>query len=169
MQAGLAVPESRFTYAVGSLVVWSADTARVHGDCEALLRGGDFKRVAIANPAVAPYGAAARASLKSWGLWHEIMPSLLRAESVAQAFQFVATGNAELGFIARSQVLGLPKERAGSYCVVDTGAYPPMRQQSVLLRHGEVNDTARRFLAFLRGEQGRTIIRNFGYQAGTRN
>ena len=168
-QAGLAVPASRFTYAVGSLVVWSADAARIHGDCAALLKVGDFKRVAMANPAVAPYGAAARASLRSWGVWDAVMPKLLRAESVAQAFQFVATGNAELGFVARSQVLGLPEERAGSYCVVDSGAYPPLRQQAVLLRHGEANDTARGFLAFVRGDRGRAIIRAFGYQAGTKN
>jgi len=165
-QAGLAVPDSRFTYAVGSLVVWSADAARIHGDCEALLKRGDYKRVALANPAVAPYGAAAKASLQRWGLWDALAGQLLRAESVGQAFQFVATDNADLGFVALSQVVTLPRERAGSYCVVDPALYPPLRQQAVLLRHGKGNDAARRFLEFLRGEQGLAIIRSFGYQAG---
>lgn len=166
-ESGLALAETRFTYAIGSLVVWSADAARIQGDCAALLQGGDFKRVAMANPGVAPYGAAARAALQSWGLWEAVMPKLLRAESVGQAFQFAATGNAELGFVARSQVLGLPKDRAGSYCVVDPAGYPPLRQQAVLLRHGEANAAARQFLRFLRGKRGLAIIRNFGYQAGT--
>jgi molybdate transport system substrate-binding protein len=169
VQAGLAVPDTRFTYAIGSLVVWSADATRIHGDCETLLQRGDFKRVAIANPVVAPYGAAARASLQSWGVWQDIMPKLLRAESVGQAFQFVATGNAELGFVARSQVLAMPKDRAGSYCVVDTDRYPPLRQQAVLLRHGEDNEAARRFMAFMRGPRGLAIIRKFGYRAGAVN
>jgi len=169
VQAGLAVPDTRFTYAVGSLVVWSADATRIHGDCGAVIQRGDFKRVAIANPVVAPYGAAARASLQSWGVWRAIMPKLLRAESVGQAFQFVATGNAQLGFVAHSQVLAMPKDRAGSYCIVDTDRYPPLRQQAVLLRHGVDNDTARRFLAFMRGSEGLAIIRKFGYQAGAAN
>jgi molybdate transport system substrate-binding protein len=165
-QAGLAVPNSRFTYAVGSLVVWSADAVRIHGDCEALLKRGDYKRVAMANPALAPYGAAARASLQSWGLWDTLAAKLLRAESVGQAFQFVATGNADLGFVALSQVVMLPRERVGSYCVVNAARYPPLRQQAVLLHHGEGNEAAQRFLEFLRGEQGLAIIRSFCYRAG---
>lgn len=163
---GLAVPDSRFTYAIGSLVVWSADAKRVHGDCAHIFKLGDFRRVAIANPGLAPYGAAAKAALQKWNEWEAIAPKLLSAESVAQAFQFVATGNAELGFVARSQVLELPKQRAGSYCVVNTADYSPIRQQAVLLRHGEGNETARQFLEFLRSNQGVAIIRNVGYQAG---
>lgn len=161
--ARLAVANSRFTYAIGSLVVWSADPKRIHGDCAALVKGGEYRRVAIANPAVAPYGAAARATLQRWGMWEGVMPKLLRAESVGQAFQFAATGNAELGFVARSQVLGLPGNRAGSYCVVDGALYPPLRQQAVLLRHGEDNAAARGFLRFLRGARGLAIIRESGY------
>lgn len=164
--AGLALPETRFTYAIGSLVVWSADPARIQGDCEAALQGGGFHHIAVANPEIAPYGAAAAAALRAWGLWEDIAPELLRAENVGQVFQFVATGNAELGFVAGSQVIGLPKDRLGSYCVVAPGVYPPLRQQAVLLRHGEHNSAARRFLAFLRGKNGLAIIRGFGYQAG---
>ena len=163
MAEGLAAANTRFTYAIGSLVVWSADPARIRGDCAMAVKGGAYRRVAIANPNVAPYGAAARATLQSWGLWEDIMPKLLRAESVGQAFQFAATGNAELGFVARSQVLGLPKDRAGSYCVVDDALYPPLRQQAVLLRHGEDNAAARGFLRFLRGARGLDIIRESGY------
>lgn len=161
--AGLALADTRFTYAVGSLVVWSADPARIQGDCAALMKGGDFRRVAVANPVLAPYGAAARAALQSWGLWEGIKPKLLRAESVGQAFQFAATANADLGFVARSQLLGLSRDRAGSYCLVGGAAYPPLRQQAVLLRHGGTNGAARRFLAFLQGKRGLALIQDFGY------
>lgn len=167
IESGLAVAKTRFTYAIGSLVVWSADARRIRGDCGELLKSGDFKHVAIANPTIAPYGAAAKASLQSWGLWDAIMPKLLYAENVGQSFQFVATRNAELGFVARSQIVALPKARAGSYCVVDTARYPALRQQAVLLRHGADNATAQRFLEFLRDQQGLAIIREFGYRAGT--
>ena len=161
-----AVPKTRFTYAIGTLVVWSSDVKRVHGDCAHIFKLGDYRHVAIANPSLAPYGAAAKAALQKWNEWEAVMPKLLSAESVSQAFQFVATGNAELGFVARSQVLELPKQRAGSYCVVNAADYPTIRQQAVLLRHGEANDTARRFLEFLRSNQAIATIRNFGYQAG---
>jgi len=164
--AGLAVPESRFTYAIGSLVVWSSDPSRVRGDCKASVRDGDYRHVAIANPDVAPYGAAAVAALQAWGVWDDIAPKLLRAENVGQAFQFAATGNAELGFVARSQVMGLSKDKAGSYCGVDPALYPPLHQQAVLLRHGENNAAARQFLKFLQGPDALAIIRDAGYQAG---
>ena len=164
--AGLAVPETRFTYALGSLVVWSADPARIRGDCAALLKSGEYRHVAIANPELAPYGEAAMATLRAWGLWEGLGQKLLRAENVGQVFQFAATGNAELGFVARAQVLRLSGDRAGSYCVVDPGIYPPLRQQAVLLRHGEHNVAAQLFLEFLQGANGLAIIRDFGYQAG---
>jgi molybdate transport system substrate-binding protein len=164
--AGLALPETRFTYAVGTLVVWSADPARIRGDCAALLKGGEYRHVAIANPMLAPYGAAAKAALRAWGLWEDIGPKLLQAENVGQVFEFAATGNAELGFIARAQVRGLSKSAAGSYCTVDPGIYPPLRQQAVLLHHGEHNTAARLFLRFLQEASGVAIIRDFGYQAG---
>ena len=164
--AGEASPESRFTYAVGSLVLWSADPARVQNDCAVVMKSGAYRRVAIANPEVAPYGAAAKAALKKWELWDRIAPELLRAENVGQVFQFVSTGNADLGFLAQAQIIGLPKERAGSYCVVDPALFPPIRQQAVLLRHGETNVAARQFLRFLRGAKGVTIIRDFGYDVG---
>ena len=120
----------------------------------------------MANPDVAPYGMAAMATLQAWDMWESLAPRLLRSESVGQAFQFVATGNAELGFIAYSQVLGLPRNRAGSFCIVNPALYPPLRQQAVLLHHGAANGAARRFMEFLRGKQGVAIIRKFGYQIG---
>jgi molybdate transport system substrate-binding protein len=162
--SGLAVAETRFTYAIGSLVLWSADAKRVGDDCAAVLKAGAYRRLAIANPDLAPYGAAAKASLQAWRLWGDIAPRLLRAENVGQVFQFVSTGNAELGFLARSQVLDLPKDRAGSYCVVDPALYPPIRQQGILLRHGENNAVARQFLRFLQGTHGQAMIRGFGYE-----
>lgn len=160
---GLAVAETRFTYAVGGLVVWSADPLRMRGECEALLQAGQYRRVAIANPALAPYGAAAESALRKWGMWEKLQPELLRAENVAQAFQFAVTGNADLAFVARAQVLRLPKTAAGSYCVVGAEAYPPLRQQAVLLRHGEDSTAARAFLDFLRGPVALAIIREQGY------
>lgn len=164
--AGLALSETRFTYAIGSLVLWSADPVRIRGDCEVALKGGALHHIAIANPEIAPYGAAAAAVLRAWGLWDSIAPKLLRAENVGQVMQFVASGNAELGFVAGSQLKGLPKDRAGSYCVVAPNVYPPLRQEAVLLRHGEHNSAARQFLAFLQGKNGLAIIRGFGYRAG---
>jgi len=163
VEEGWAREGSRFTYAVGTLVMWSADAARIRGACQAVLRAADYRHVAIANPAVAPYGAAAKGALQSWGLWASVEPRLLRGESVAQAFQFVATGNAELGFVAGSQVVRLPKGQAGSLCIVDRAAYPPLRQQAVLLKHGEGNAAARAFLAYLRSGNARMVIAGFGY------
>lgn len=165
VEEGLAAADSRFTYAVGSLVLWSADPARIRGACEAALREGHYRRLAIANPAVAPYGAAAQAVLQAWGLWQTVAPALLRAESVAQAFQFIATGNAELGFVARSQLVGLPQDGRGSFCIVDAAAYPPLRQQAVLLKRGEGNVAAEGFLDYLRSDEARVIIHRFGYAA----
>jgi len=162
--SGLAIGDTRFTYAVGSLMMWSADPERIKGDCRGALHGVDGERIAIANPAIAPYGAAAQASLQAWGLWATLVPHLLRAESVGQAFQFAATGNAAVAFVARSQVLSLNSKRAGSWCVVEPGVYPPIRQQAVLLRHGRDNAAAQRFLTFLRGKQAAAILHRYGYE-----
>ncbi len=163
---GEAVSESRYIYALGRLVVWSADPQRVRADCAAVLRALDYRRLAIANPELAPYGAAALAVFESLGIRDQVRPRLLRGENVVQAFQFVATRNAELGVVAQAQVARLPRKRAGSACVVDPAYYPPIRQQAVLLRRASDNATARAFMTFLRGDAARALISRYGYGVG---
>src|SRR3569623_2352311 len=127
---GAAAP---FTYALGKLVVWSAAAQRIRGDCTALLRRGDYRRLAIANPQLAPYGAAALAVLDRLGLRERLAARLVTGANIAQTFQFAATGNAERGFVARAQVVALPADKAGSYCDVEASLYPLIRQQALLL------------------------------------
>jgi molybdate transport system substrate-binding protein len=155
----LASPESRFTYAVGRLVLWSRDPAMVTG--EATLKAGAFARIAIANPAVAPYGAAAIETLKTLGVYDALAPRIVQGASIAQAYQFVETGNAELGFVALSQVAGGQK---GSRWLVPQSLYRPIRQDAVLLDKGKASDAARAFLAFLKGPEARAVIERYGYE-----
>jgi molybdate transport system substrate-binding protein len=155
---GHAVPGSRFAYAIGRLVLWSPDPARVTG-ADAL--AGDFRHLAIANPELAPYGAAAREVLVKLGHWERLQPRLVRGEDVGQAFQFVATGNAELGFIALSQLA----PGAGSRWIVPAEAYTPVEQHAVLLAPGRDDPAAAAFLAFLRGARARALIERAGYGA----
>jgi molybdate transport system substrate-binding protein len=157
---GRGVAGSRFTYAVGSLALWSLDEGLVDSEGRALL-DGRFRHLAIAHPRLAPYGAAAREVLTAMGLWEPLGSRLVRGENVAQAFQFVASGNAELGFVALSQV-----ERGGraivdgSFWKVPTELHQPIEQQALLLRN---RDVARGFLRFLRSDEARAIIRQYGY------
>lgn len=157
---GAAAP---FTYALGKLVVWSADAQRIRGDCTALLRRGDYRRLAIANPQLAPYGAAALAVLDRLGLRERLAPRLVTGANIAQTFQFAATGNAELGFVARAQVVALPADKAGSYCDVDASLYPPIRQQALLLKRGAGNAAAEGFIRYLQGAEATEQIRRAGY------
>jgi molybdate transport system substrate-binding protein len=158
--AGSTVPATRFTYAVGALLLWSPDSSVIDPEAEVLQRG-DFRHLAIANPELAPYGAAAREVLMAKGLWQSLQNRLVRGENIAQAFQFVASGNAELGFIARSQVERngrLPT--VGSYWEVPAALHAPIEQQAVLLAD---TDAGRSFLEFLRSDSARGIIRKYGY------
>ena len=156
---GMAVAGSRFSYALGRLVLWSRDAQRVDPDGHVLERG-EFRRLAVANPATAPYGAAAVAVLEALALRETLAPKLVEGANVAQTFQFVATGNAELGFVALSQVL----DRGGSRWLVPDTLYPPIRQQAVLLSPGRGNPAAAAFLEYLRGEEARELIRALGYE-----
>ncbi|WP_460451406.1 molybdate ABC transporter substrate-binding protein [Alsobacter sp. SYSU BS001988] len=155
----LALADSRFTYAVGRLVLWSRDPGAVTG--EATLRAGAFARIAIANPAAAPYGAAAVETLKALGVYEAIQSKVVQGASIAQAFQFVDTGNAELGFVALSQVAASPK---GSRWLVPQALHRPIRQDAVLLASGEGSEAARAFLAYLKGPQARAAIERYGYE-----
>lgn len=153
---GYAVEGTRFAYALGRLVLWSADPARVR-DAGALR--GDFRHLAIANPELAPYGAAARQTLERLGLWAALEPRLVRGEDVGQTQQFVATGNAELGFVALAQVV----DAGGSRWEVPADHHAPIEQEAVLLGPGRDDATARAFLAFLRSAAARARIEAAGY------
>ena len=159
---GLAVPGTRFTYARGRLVLWSAQ-AGIFRDGEAYVKSLAFAHLAIANPATAPYGRAARDVMERLGIWEEVGPRLLRGTSVAQAFQFVATGHAEVGFVAFSQVQAWQKA-SGSLWEIPASYYAPIDQQAVLLEKGREDSAARSFLGFLKTRQARAVIARYGYQ-----
>lgn len=155
----VAVPGSRFRYAVGRLALWSPNAGYV--DTEGRVLGtGNYRHLAIANPALAPYGAAAREVLRGRGLWDNVQARLVQGQDIGQAFSFVATGNAELGFVALAQIQRPGAEPEGSYWLVPESLHEPIEQQAVLLR-----DTpgARAFVEFVKTEEARAIIRNYGY------
>ena len=159
---GHAVAGSNFSYAIGRLVLWSAQPGFVD-DQGAVLATDRFRHIAIANPKVAPYGAAALEVLKARGLSATVTPRLVTAESIAQAFQFVSTGNAELGFVALSQVAVPGKPATGSQWLVPPSLYGEIRQDAVLLKTGEKNAAAVALLAYLKTTPARDLIRSFGY------
>lgn len=159
---GKAVARSRFTYAIGTLVLWSAQPGYVDAQ-GAVLKTGDFKHLAIANPKVAPYGAAALQVLDQLGATAAVQPRLVQGENIAQTFQFVATGNAQLGFVALSQVMVDGKLTGGSAWQVPASLHDPIRQDAVLLTPGKDSTAAAALLAYLRGDKARAIIRSYGY------
>lgn len=156
-EEGRAIVGSRFTYALGRLVLWSADAGRVDGDGQVLQQGG-FARLALANPALAPYGVAAQEVLTQLGLWQGLQGKIVLGDNIAQTLQFVQTGNAQLGFIALSQVADLGN--TGSYWKVPAALYSPIVQQGVLLKDSA---PARAFIDFLQSEAGREMIHAAGY------
>ena len=159
---GHAVAGTNFTYALGRLVLWSAQPGFV--DAQGAVLGSDkVRHVAIANPKVAPYGAAAIEVIKARGLSDAMTPRLVTAESIAQAYQFVFTGNAEVGFVALSQVAVPGKPRVGSYWLVPQDLHGEIRQDAVLLKAGEKNPVAAAWLAYLKSEVAKQLIRDFGY------
>jgi molybdate transport system substrate-binding protein len=160
-EVGLAVPGTRFTYAKGKLVMWSAKP-RLFDDGEAYLRTVAFPRAAIANPKTAPYGLAAQQVMEHLGVWGRTQSRLVRGDSVAQTFQFTATGNAAIGFVALSQIKAWQGEQ-GTLWEIPQGYYPPIAQQAVLLKKGESSQAARAFLEFLKGSEARSVITGYGY------
>jgi molybdate transport system substrate-binding protein len=160
-QEGLGVPGTRFTYAVGRLALYSTRPGLVDG-AGAMLRSGRFDKLAIADPATAPYGVAAVQTLKKLGVYNAVRPRLVMGSSIAQTFQFVETGAADLGLVAWSQVIGRP---GGSHWLVPDADHAPIDQQAILLAPGRGNPAARAFLAFLKGPQAAAIIRRYGYEA----
>lgn len=162
LAAGHAVAGTQFTYGIGKLVLWSAQPGLVDTQ-GAVLATGTFAHLAIANPKVAPYGAAGLEVIKARGLTDALTPKLVTAESIAQAYQFVSTGNAELGFVALSQVAVPGKPVTGSYWLVPPNLYGEIRQDAVLLKAGEKNAAATALLAYLKTASARDVIKSFGY------
>lgn len=163
LDEGRAVAGSGFTYAVGRLTLWSADPARIGGDGRAALADPGLRFVAIANPDLAPYGIAAREALQSLGLWEALQPKIVMGQNIGQTHAMVATGAAEIGFVALSAVLSPRAGTEGSHWNVPQAMYAPIRQDAVLLAPGADNAAARAFLEFLRGPEAAAVIDRFGY------
>ena len=161
---GLGVADSRFTYAIGKLVLWSKSLDVSKGD-EAL-KAGAFSKLSIANPTAAPYGAAAVDTLKALKLYDILQSKIVQGENIGQAFQFVDTGNAELGFVALSQVAGVS---SGSRWLVPQTLYAPILQDAVLLKKGAANQAATGFMAFLKGPEAHAIIEKYAYSVEAKN
>ena len=161
---GHAVPGSRRTYALGRLVLWSADPARVTSDGVQTLHESTYRKLAIANPELAPYGRAARDMLQALELYERLRKRIVMGENVGQAHALVATGNAELGLVALSQIMRPGPGGPGSRWHVPPDLHTPIRQDAVLLRHGAQNPAAAAFLRFLFGPRARDIIEAHGYR-----
>jgi len=159
---GLALAGSRFTYATGRLVLWSAQSGLVD-DKGDVLRSANFAHIAIANPKLAPYGLAALETLGKLGLLEALQPRLVQGENIGQAYQFVATGNAALGFVALSQVMSEGRITQGSAWVIPAQWHTPIRQDAVLLATAKDNPAALAWVTFLKSDKARAIIRSFGY------
>jgi molybdate transport system substrate-binding protein len=162
-ESGAALPESVFTYAIGRLALWSPNGKLIPRDGVAVLQRQDFRALAIANPDLAPYGAAAREVLQKLGLWQSLQQKLVMGENAGQAFALVATGNAELGFVALASVLSQYNSRVGSRWDVPEELHAPIRQDAALLNRAAENAAAVAFLAYLKSDEARLTIASFGY------
>ena len=162
-EEGTAIKGSRFPYALGRLTLWSPEANFIHSDVKNTLTHQSFAHLAIANPKTAPYGRAAEQTLRSLRLWEKIKPRLVYGENIAQTFQFVSSQNAELGFVAHSQVLSSNIHQLGSRWDVPPTLHDPVIQEAVLLNRGATNLAARAFLEYMKTPSGQTIIRRHGY------
>ena len=160
---GLGVAGSRITYAIGRLVLWSRQAERVDANGE-VLRRGDVERLALANPKLAPYGRAAVETLTRMGVWPAWQSRVVMGENIAQAYQFVSTGNAPMGFVALSQVWAQGQIREGSAWIVPADWHHPIRQDAIVLRSGSGNPAAQALMRYLRSEPARALIRAHGYE-----
>lgn len=162
---GDAVPGSRFSYAIGKLVLWSAKPGFVDGQ-GAVLKTGAFNKLAIANPRLAPYGAAAVQTLEQMGLAAALQPKLITGESIGQTYNFIATGNADLGFVALSQVLEGGKLKSGSMWPVPASSHAPIVQDAVLLKRAAGNPAATAWMGLLKTGATRSLLHSYGYETG---
>jgi len=160
---GLVLPGRRVTYAVGRLVVWSGRLMPPQEGAQTLKRP-DIRHIAIANPATAPYGRAAYQALNAMGLWHTLKPRIVQGDDVGQVFQFVASANAQLGFVALAQILNPKNAFSRDYWLVPEELYDPIVQDMVLLKKAENNSAAHAFVAFMQTAQARTLIQQAGYK-----
>jgi molybdate transport system substrate-binding protein len=158
IDGGFAVPDSLFTYAIGKLVLWSRVIDVTDG--EAALKAGQFQKLSIANPVAAPYGTAAVETMNALGVYDALKPKIVQGNSIAQAFQFIDTRNAEVGFVALSQLYGVTE---GTRWLVPQNLYSPIWQDAVLLKTGGDSEASKAFLDFLKGPEARAIIEQFGY------
>jgi molybdate transport system substrate-binding protein len=159
---GYGVPGSAFTYAIGKLVLWSKKPGVVTGD--ETLKSGSFNKLSICDPKAAPYGQAAVETMQSLKLYKALEPKLVQGANITQAFQFVETGNAEIGFVALSQVIG---KAEGSQWLVPQELYKPIKQDAVLLKKGADSAAAKAFVDFLKGPEAIAIIKKYGYEIGS--
>ena len=160
---GAGVKGSRFTYAIGKLVLWSAKPGFVDAKGE-VLKKGDFAKLSLANPKTAPYGSAALEVMKKLGVQEALQPKIVQGENISQAFQFVSTGNAELGFVALSQVWENGALKSGSAWVVPADQYSTIRQDAVLLANGAGKPAAAALLKYLQGDKAKAVIKSYGYE-----
>ncbi|WP_080482313.1 molybdate ABC transporter substrate-binding protein [Pseudomonas syringae] len=162
-QEGESVKGSRFTYAVGTLALWSAKEGYVDNKGE-VLKGNKFEHLSIANPKVAPYGLAATQVLDKLGLTDATKPKIVEGQSITQAYQFVSTGNAEVGFVALSQIFKDGKLTSGSAWIVPADLHDPIKQDAVILNKGKDNAAAKALIEYLKGPKAAAVIKSFGYQ-----
>ena len=162
-QAGLTVTGSRFTYAIGKLALWSTNPSAIDSDGQVLVNG-NFNHLAIADPKLAPYGVAALEVLKNKDLLEKLQSKFVQGENIAQTYEFINSGAAEIGFIALSQISENGKIHTGSAWIVPDSLYSPILQDAVLLKTGEANPAAVSLMAYLKSAPARAIIRKYGYE-----
>ena len=158
----LALTSSRFTYALGALALWSADPLKINNDASVLV-SGNFNKLALANPKLAPYGLAAMDVLINMQLMEASQKRWVQGENIAQTYQFIASGNADIGFVAVSQIMQNAVLKKGSAWIVPSTLYRPIKQDAVLLKRSKHLTTAKLFMDFMQGPEASHIIRSFGY------
>ncbi|MEM1199841.1 MAG: molybdate ABC transporter substrate-binding protein [Pseudomonadota bacterium] len=161
---GRAEPGSRFTYAVGQLILWSPDASRDLTDGAKVLAAQEFRKLALPNPQLAPYGLAAQQVLEKLGLWTALQGRIVMGENVGQSYGFVASGNAELGFVSLSSFQSEHTEQKGVFWAVPDDNHAPIRQDAVVLKRATENPASLAFVTFLKGEATRKVLARFGYK-----
>lgn len=159
---GLGVAATRFNYATGQLVLWSKQDGLVDEKGQ-VLRGKNIQRIALANPKLAPYGVAAWETMTALGLLEELKPKMVQGDNIAQTYQFVSTQNAQVGFVALSQVFANGQLTTGSAWIVPPHLYKPIRQDVILLKNGKDNSAAKALLIYLKGEKAKAVMKSYGY------
>ena len=159
---GLGIGATRFTYAIGQLVLWSKQPGYVDAEGK-VLQKTDWQHIAIANPKLAPYGLAAMQTLDKLGLTAQVQPRVVTGENIGQTYQFAASGNAQLGFVALSQVMEDGRLREGSAWVVPGNLHEPIRQDAIVLKPGQGSEAAAALMQYLRGDKARAVIKSYGY------